>query len=129
MGYRQIAEEIGYASASGAYEAVQAALSKARAEPAEELRELMLTRLDEMLTGSWEAALSGDAEAVAAVLRIEERRAKLLGLDRVPPLVSMAVGKISVGEADFSKMTNEELREHIRREAETNDNGGDGADA
>lgn len=126
VGYRQIAEELGYASPSGAYEAVQAALAKARTEPAEELRGLMTARLDEMLTGVWEAAISGDADSVAAVLRIEERRAKLLGLDRAPPLVSMAVAKVSVGDVDFSKMTNEELQELLRQEKERHANGDGG---
>jgi hypothetical protein len=31
---------------------------------------------------AWESALAGDLDAVAAVLRIEERRARLFGLDR-----------------------------------------------
>lgn len=125
VSFRLIAEELGYSSASGAHAAVMAALEKTRAEPAESLRDLMLARLDEMLVGLWDAAISGDPDAVSSVLRIEERRAKLLGLDKVPPLVTMAVGKVSVGDIDFSKMSNEELREILRKGRE--EKAGDGS--
>jgi hypothetical protein len=129
VGFPQIAEELKYANRSCAYAAVMAALEKARGEPAEELRELMLARLDEMLAGVWGAAISGDPDSVSAALRIEERRAKLLGLDKAPPLMSMAVAKVSMGDIDFSMMTNDELREQIRRETEKHADGDGGNDA
>ena len=77
-----IAEELGYASPSGVSQAITAALEKTRAEPAGEYRELMTARLDEMLAVVWPVALSGDPDAIGSVLRIEERRARLMGLDR-----------------------------------------------
>lgn len=42
---------------------------------------LDLERLDLLLTGTMPPAMSGDPKATAAVLRILERRAKMLGLD------------------------------------------------
>jgi hypothetical protein len=56
-------------------------LRAANEETAEDLRALEVERLDRMLRGLWEDAASGDTDAVSAALRIQKRRAKLLGLD------------------------------------------------
>ena len=40
-----------------------------------------VARLDRMLLGLWEKVRNGNERAVEAALRVEERRAKLLGLD------------------------------------------------
>ena len=50
-------------------------------ETAEDLRALEVERLDRMLRGLWEDAADGDTDAVSAALRVQKRRAKLLGLD------------------------------------------------
>jgi len=50
-------------------------------EQAEMFREQELLRLDRMQVGLWTAATSGNVKAVLAVLRIIERRSRLLGLD------------------------------------------------
>ena len=49
---------------------------------ADDLMTLELDRLDAMLLGLWQRARSGDEKAVDRVLRIMERRARLLGLDK-----------------------------------------------
>jgi hypothetical protein len=90
IGLREIARQLGFASPSGAYEAVRAALAESRREAADEYREVMAARLDELLAVAWESALTGDLDAVAAVLRIEERRARLFGLDRREAPVKVA---------------------------------------
>src|SRR5262245_54764851 len=77
-----IADRLGYANESGAYYAVMAALAKARREPAEQLRELATQRLDRMLQAVWPRVLVGDLDAIGTALRIEQRRAALLGLDQ-----------------------------------------------
>jgi predicted transcriptional regulator len=46
-----------------------------------EMRQLELERLDIMMMGLWEQSESGDVAAIDRVLKIMERRAKLLGLD------------------------------------------------
>jgi hypothetical protein len=56
-------------------------LRSVNTETAEDLRALEAGRLDEMLRGLWEKAASGDTDAVSAALRVQKRRAKLLGLD------------------------------------------------
>ena len=80
--YEVIAGQLGYANASGARKAVVSALKATLREPAAELRELELARLDAMLLPLWRPVQAGDEKAIDRALRIMERRARLLGLDR-----------------------------------------------
>ncbi len=80
-----IAAEVGYASQSGAAEAIKAALAKTLEAPAAELRQLTVARLDDLLASVWEDALAGDREAVATAIRIEEKRVRLPGIDKLAP--------------------------------------------
>jgi len=95
--YEVIAGQLGYANASGARKAVVSALKATLREPAAELRELELARLDAMLLPLWRPVQAGDEKAVDRALRIMERRARLLGLDRktaegeVPDTVKVVV--------------------------------------
>lgn len=79
--FREIAEELGYASPSGSFEAVKSALDKTLHEPAEDLRKLELERIDTMWATVWENVLGGDLDSMSMALKIGERRARLLGLD------------------------------------------------
>jgi hypothetical protein len=79
--YEQIATQLGYASRSGAHRAVESALKQTLREPAEALRELSAQRLDRATTALWRRVQDGDAHAIDVLLRIEARRARLLGLD------------------------------------------------
>lgn len=79
--YDAIAQQLGFASRSGAHRAVMSALAKTLREPAEELRTLELERLDTLMRPLMERAKEGSQTAVDRILRIMERRAKLLGLD------------------------------------------------
>lgn len=73
--------ELGYRSASNAVQDAQRALHKLVDEPARDVLALELSRLNALTQGLWKAARSGDEKAVDRVLRVMERRAKLLGLD------------------------------------------------
>lgn len=79
--YSQIAEQTGYANASGARKAVQRALKRGFVEPAEDLRTLEADRLDLAHRAVWTSALRGDLKAIDRVVKISDRRSKLLGLD------------------------------------------------
>jgi hypothetical protein len=103
MSYPAIARELGYASHSSAVDAVARALADITREPAEELVTIELERLDAILVrmhGVMDsthyvvsrgevvehegAPLVDDGPVIAAamaILRIEESRRKLLGLD------------------------------------------------
>lgn len=56
-------------------------LKSCRDEPARELRQLELLRLDQLQAAHYQAAMGGDAAAISRVLSIMDRRAKLLGLE------------------------------------------------
>ncbi|MEV0968503.1 hypothetical protein [Microtetraspora glauca] len=103
--YQQIADELGMSSKGQAYEAVQRALKETVQEPADEVRQLELMRLDDLAQAAREvlnathyvvsqgrvvrltrggAPLEDDApklQAIDRLLKIQERRARLLGLD------------------------------------------------
>lgn len=81
--YEQMAAKLGVTreSCRQAVIAAVADLEAVCAERATEVRELELRRLDAMLLGLWDRARRGEVRAVDAVLRIQDRRAKLLGLD------------------------------------------------
>ncbi len=93
-----IARHLGYRSMSGAYDAVMAGLRATLQEPADEVRTMELARCDQLLAACWKPALGGDLGAIAAVLRILERRAKYLGLD-APVQVDLEVRVRVLAEA------------------------------
>lgn len=79
--FDQIADQLGYADASGAKRAYDRAMQATIQQPADELRVLEDERLDTLLRAVWPSAISGKGWAVQRALQIMERRAKLLGLD------------------------------------------------
>jgi len=79
--YKAIAERVGFKNAARAYEAVKAALQKTLRPPADELRQMECERLDALLLALWPQAHQGNHGAIDRVLKIMERRARLLGLD------------------------------------------------
>jgi hypothetical protein len=83
--FAEIAAELGYSDPSGARNAVMAALRENVAEPNAEMRSLELSRLDILQSALWTKALAGDLGSVDRVLKLMERRAKILGLDAPPP--------------------------------------------
>lgn len=80
-GYVAIAEKLQLAGPGSSWKIVQRALKRIIKEPAEDVQTLELTRLDDMLLGLWDRAKRGDPYSVDRVLRIQERRAELSGLD------------------------------------------------
>jgi hypothetical protein len=89
--FQEIADELGYSDASGARNAVLAALQTTVVEPNNEVRQLELSRLDALLASLWPTAMTGDQGAIDRILKILERRSKMLGLDAAP---KMPVGDI-----------------------------------
>lgn len=84
MSYDAIGEALGI-SKSGAYLCVMRALesiTKEAAEEADAVRQLELERLDAALVGLSTRIQHGDPAAVTAMIRVSERRARLLGLDK-----------------------------------------------
>jgi hypothetical protein len=75
-------------SVSRIYAIVAKNLRSCRDQPARELRQLELMRLDQLQAAHYKAAMGGDATAISRVLSIMDRRAKLLGLDAGPEAVN-----------------------------------------
>jgi hypothetical protein len=77
-----IARMAGYSGKGAAFNAVKRELQRTLQPLAEEYRALELLRLDALLTVYWPKAMDGDGWSMDRVLRLMERRAALLGLDR-----------------------------------------------
>lgn len=78
--FREIAERVGYANRKTAAAAVRQSLQQSLQEPANEVRQLELARLDKLLSSIWGAAMLGQWKAIDRILAIMDRRAKYLGL-------------------------------------------------
>jgi hypothetical protein len=77
----EIAKRVGYANPGSVHKALERANARIVREDVEEIRNLEAERLDLLQAANWGRALAGDIPAGALVLRVMERRAKLLGLD------------------------------------------------
>lgn len=102
MTLARIAERRGYGSPASAYKAIEAALRRARpagTQTPEAARELMLARLDAALDGIWPWVRDGSLEHIDRMLKIEARRARLLGLD-APVKIDIAERIRAAAEAE-----------------------------
>ena len=80
--FSDIASQVGYASPSGAYKAVRAALQAEALATVAEVRQIHTARLEKVLGAIWDAVCRGELRAIDRALRVLDREAKLLGLDR-----------------------------------------------
>lgn len=105
MTWEAIQAQMGYRSVRGPAMAVERLLGRIEHEGAAQLRAVESRRLDELLAGVWPKAIAGDTDAVRTVLRISERRSKLLGLD-----APVQVAVEGIGEQEFAERYAELLR-------------------
>lgn len=115
LGYEAIGAKLGL-SKSQAHRLVVAALAEAReqvAASADDLRAEEVSRLDAMLTGLWPSARNGAVSSIDRVLKVMERRARLLGLDA--PEKRELTGKggepLVPATVDASKLSTQTLHE------------------
>lgn len=106
--FSEIATRLGYYDKGGAYKVYKAAMNRAYKEPVGELRALESDRLDRLQVARWGRALRGDAKAVDQVLKIMERRARLLGLDHADGIaeriVQLEADKVRLIALSFGKV-------------------------
>jgi hypothetical protein len=110
-----IAARLGYASRGAACTDINRALEQAVAEQtasADVLRHEELQRLDRLQAGLWTAAAGGDTKAVDSVLRIIDRRCKLLGLDAPQRHEVITMDAV---EAEIKRLTAEMDTEELRQ--------------
>lgn len=85
--YQEIADELGYASDSGAYQAIRKGMVDTLREPAEELRTLEMQRYDKLQANLWPEAMNPEntlderMKATDRILKIMSQRAKTMGLE------------------------------------------------
>lgn len=83
VGFVEIGQKLGIGK-STAHRMVEAGMESARAQitaSSDDLKAQELSRLDGMLLKLYPKAAKGDVQAIDRVIKIGERRAKLLGLD------------------------------------------------
>ena len=80
MTYAEIAERMGK-SVSTVHGYVADSLAEVTKEVSEQLRDVEAARLDALQHAIWERAIDGDLSAMDRVIKIVDRRARLLGLD------------------------------------------------
>ena len=97
--FQRISEEVGFADASGAYIAYKRAMKRTLQQPADELREAELDRVDRLQLALWPKAMKGDNTSINTIIRLMERRARLIGLD-TPIKVQNEVTVIDGGDLD-----------------------------
>jgi hypothetical protein len=100
--WQRISEETGYADATGAYAAYKRVIKRTQQQPADELREQEVDRIDRLQLALWPNAMKGSERAILTIVRLMERRAKLLGLDaptRIQQDVTTWTGDESIDRA------------------------------
>jgi hypothetical protein len=78
--FKEIAKELKYSDASGAYQAYQRAREVVSLENLGEWRLLELERLNAVQNALWDKTLEGQIPSINALLRVFDLRAKLIGL-------------------------------------------------
>ena len=72
--FQRIAEEVGYATPSGAQRALERIMTRNVPQAPEEFRWQELDRLDRMQVALWPRAMKGDDRAIGTIVRLMERR-------------------------------------------------------
>jgi hypothetical protein len=78
--YDQIAAAVGFANRGTAHKVVTKALSERLIDGIDDLRHIELARLDALQAALWPRVEKGEVRAVNSVLRIIDRRCRILGL-------------------------------------------------
>lgn len=115
MSYPAIAKELGCSSASAVKEVFDRRLTLQGKESTERARAIEMARLDGYLKSIEPLLAVGDLAAIDRALRIQERRAKLLGLDTKaaenPETISQIVKKL---RERFPDITEEQARAYVQ---------------
>lgn len=98
--FAQIAEQVGYAHVSTAYEAVQTAAKELQQEPIKELRAVQYERLNHMLLTIWPKVNGGDERAIGTALQIMDKMDRLMGTDAATKVENVNVDAIVVVDGD-----------------------------
>jgi hypothetical protein len=118
VSYQSIADTLGYKTAGGAWVAVKAGLKKTLVEPADELRTLEIARLDDYLKAIANHVSAGNLTAIDRALKIQQRRAALLGLD-MPAKVDVTSGGENINP--YKSLSDSEILDELKKIVNAND--------
>ena len=114
--YELIAEKLKYASAKSAEGAIRHRLKNMyKPDDVEEVVNMELARLDSLQLVAWRRAKDGDLGAIDRILKIMERRAQYLGLDKKE---AVHEGSTVNNTAIFIGGTEEEYVEQLKQARE-----------
>ena len=88
--FDEIADRCGYENKSNAYRAVHTAVTRIGREEARDMFDLDIARLDKLMRAAWPKAMDGDDKAIANVIKILERRARMCGYDNLTHALPVA---------------------------------------
>jgi len=94
--YQAIAERLGWKSSASAYKAVKKALEDQINEPAEELRQMEIERLNHLLMLIWAKIQQGDMRSIEQALRVMERISTLRGMDQAQKMTDAQAGGVLI---------------------------------
>lgn len=94
--YQAIAERLGWKSSASAYKAVKKALEDQINEPAEELRQMEIERLNHLLMLIWAKIQQGDMRSIEQALRVMERISTLRGMDQAQKMSDAQAGGVLI---------------------------------
>lgn len=94
--YQAIAERLGWKSSASAYKAVKKALEDQINEPAEELRQMEIERLNHLLMLIWAKIQQGDMRSIEQALRVMERISTLRGMDQAQKMSDAQQGGVLI---------------------------------
>jgi len=113
--FAQIAEQLGYAHPAAAKKAYSRAVRARPDELVQEDRALDLNRIDLLIAALWPAAMQGDHRSTLTLIKLLERRAKLLGLDQPTKIAPTTPD----GEEPYEQMGDEEREARLIAMAQT----------
>jgi len=106
--FKDIAKELKYSDASGAYQAYQRAREVVSLDNLGEWRLLELERLNAVQNALWEFALEGHIPSINALIRVFDLRAKLIGL-YAPEKIEVQNPDYNSGELDLAVKNMKEM--------------------
>ena len=98
--YSQIAQQCGYSSPSGAYQAVKRVMARIEQESTNELRKTQYERLNQMLLVMWPRIQSGDEAAISTGLRIMDKMDRLMGTEAPTKVETTSTSAVLVIDGD-----------------------------
>ena len=110
-----IASTLGYAQRANAMRDIDKAIDSITRPDALSLVKVEMERLDAMQLSIWLKAKAGDFNAIDRLLKIMQRRAKLLGLDAPTRAEHTGANGGPIVTTQFAEMTDEELEDYVAR--------------